>query len=392
MTAASRLTATVVDVAVGPCVRGAGSSLSLHERPRAQRTFATPDEAVRALTEAAKSSNLDDLLAIFGRDGKELIASSDPATARRNREVFTVAVAEGWRWIDQGTNRKTLIVGNEALAVSGSAREEREPAGDSTRRGQGRSARAPDRPQRAGRDRDLPDLRRGTAASTRDRDTTESPRACSRRPSAAIRASTTGCTGRRRTVSQRSPLGDLVAQAAEEGRTILSDRVTAHAVSRLLLQDPDGAGSRRAGRRQVLHRQRRDVGRVRARRVAGAVRRQRRHDVRRQPGRRGSRNGPGSGNSSHGRRDHHLQSRRVLAPGPLDAHVSARTKRSQSYRDHEDTKTRRYTKKNVLDKTGLLRASSCSSCFRGQDSAGCRLCRNQSSMTTRLTNAGTRSS
>ena len=51
--------------------------------------------------------------AIFGAEGQELIASSDAATARRNREVFTVAAAEGWRLLDQGTNRKSLIVGNE---------------------------------------------------------------------------------------------------------------------------------------------------------------------------------------------------------------------------------------------------------------------------------------
>ena len=56
---------------------------------------------------------MDELRAIFGPEGQELIASSDAATARRNREVFTVAAAEGWRLVDQGANRKTLIVGNE---------------------------------------------------------------------------------------------------------------------------------------------------------------------------------------------------------------------------------------------------------------------------------------
>ncbi len=78
-----------------------------------QRTFATPEDAVRALTAAAKAGNMDELRAIFGPEGQELIASSDEATARRNREVFTVAVAEGWRLLDQGRNRKALVVGNE---------------------------------------------------------------------------------------------------------------------------------------------------------------------------------------------------------------------------------------------------------------------------------------
>jgi hypothetical protein len=80
---------------------------------QAQRTFATPDEAVRALIAATAASNVDDLLAIFGPGSQELIDSSDVATARKNREVFVVAAAEGWRLVDQGTARKTLVIGNE---------------------------------------------------------------------------------------------------------------------------------------------------------------------------------------------------------------------------------------------------------------------------------------
>jgi hypothetical protein len=89
-------------------------SLILAAQGASPRTFAKPEDAVRALAEAAKAGNMDDLRAIFGPDGNELIASSDEATARKNREVFTVAVAEGWRLLDQGSNHKTLVVGNEA--------------------------------------------------------------------------------------------------------------------------------------------------------------------------------------------------------------------------------------------------------------------------------------
>jgi hypothetical protein len=79
-----------------------------------QRTFATPDEAVKALIDAAKSDELDDLLALLGRDAQELVATSDPAMARANREVFVVAAAEGWRLTDEGTDRKVLVIGNES--------------------------------------------------------------------------------------------------------------------------------------------------------------------------------------------------------------------------------------------------------------------------------------
>ena len=79
----------------------------------AQRTFPTAEGAVQALIDAAKTGNLTDLLALFGPDGEELIASSDASTARANREVFTVAAGEGWRLVDQDPDRMTLVIGNE---------------------------------------------------------------------------------------------------------------------------------------------------------------------------------------------------------------------------------------------------------------------------------------
>jgi hypothetical protein len=78
-----------------------------------QRSFAAPEDAVRALIDAAKAGNLDQLRAIFGPDSQELIASSDPTTAQRNREVFTVAVAEGWQLVDDPSSSKTLVIGDE---------------------------------------------------------------------------------------------------------------------------------------------------------------------------------------------------------------------------------------------------------------------------------------
>ena len=42
-----------------------------------------------------------------------MIDSSDAQTARRNREVFMVAVAEKWRLVDEDATSKTLVVGNE---------------------------------------------------------------------------------------------------------------------------------------------------------------------------------------------------------------------------------------------------------------------------------------
>jgi hypothetical protein len=78
-----------------------------------QRTFGSPEDAVKALVESVKAGHLDELRLIFGPDSQELIASSDQATGRSNREVFTVAAREQWRLTDEGPDRKTLVIGNE---------------------------------------------------------------------------------------------------------------------------------------------------------------------------------------------------------------------------------------------------------------------------------------
>jgi len=78
-----------------------------------QRTFPTAREAAETLIDTVKRGNLDELLAIFGPYGQDLVATSDPATGRRNREVFNVAVSERWSLADDTANRKTLVIGNE---------------------------------------------------------------------------------------------------------------------------------------------------------------------------------------------------------------------------------------------------------------------------------------
>jgi hypothetical protein len=76
------------------------------------RTYPTPEAAVQALEKAVAQGKIEEVVAIFGPEGKELIDDSDPMTARRNREVFSIALAEQRRLVDEGP-RKTLVVGNE---------------------------------------------------------------------------------------------------------------------------------------------------------------------------------------------------------------------------------------------------------------------------------------
>jgi hypothetical protein len=78
------------------------------------QTFATPEEAVRALIETVKAGKLDALVVLFGPEGRQLVDTSDAPTAQRNREVFVAAIAEGWQLADKGPDRKELVLGNEA--------------------------------------------------------------------------------------------------------------------------------------------------------------------------------------------------------------------------------------------------------------------------------------
>jgi hypothetical protein len=82
-------------------------------RQRAQ-TFVVPEDAVAALLKAAQQDNVDGLLTLFGQDAKDLVRSSDPVMARRNRDVFVVAMAEGWRLENEPDGRKVLVAGNES--------------------------------------------------------------------------------------------------------------------------------------------------------------------------------------------------------------------------------------------------------------------------------------
>jgi hypothetical protein len=79
----------------------------------AYRTFNSPEDAVKALSAAVTREKVDELLQIFGPEGKELIDASDPASARRGREVFTAAATERWKLVDRQGGGKTLVIGNE---------------------------------------------------------------------------------------------------------------------------------------------------------------------------------------------------------------------------------------------------------------------------------------
>lgn len=102
-----------IAAALGGVVLMSLAACSGTETKPPHRTFATPEAAANALALAVKSGKLEEVTAIFGPDSQALIDSSDPATARRNREVFTVAFGEAWRLESPDAATRVLVIGHE---------------------------------------------------------------------------------------------------------------------------------------------------------------------------------------------------------------------------------------------------------------------------------------
>jgi hypothetical protein len=77
-----------------------------------QKSFKSPEEAVKALTEAVKGNDARKLLAIFGPAGKELISSGDEVADKTGREHFVKAYEETNKLVNENDTKIVLHVGN----------------------------------------------------------------------------------------------------------------------------------------------------------------------------------------------------------------------------------------------------------------------------------------
>ena len=77
-----------------------------------QLTFASPEEAVRAMVEALNSNDLKALEAIFGPGSRDLITSGDPVADKSGREQFLKLYDEKKR-LEQTADKAVLSIGNE---------------------------------------------------------------------------------------------------------------------------------------------------------------------------------------------------------------------------------------------------------------------------------------
>src|SRR6201990_2094249 len=89
------------------------SERTVHAGATPAATFTSPEDAGKALVEAAKSGNDAALLKILGPEAAELISDGDAATAAVNRKAFAAKYEEMHRFTKRSDGKLELIVGAE---------------------------------------------------------------------------------------------------------------------------------------------------------------------------------------------------------------------------------------------------------------------------------------
>lgn len=82
----------------------------------AQKAFASPAEASAALFDAAKNSDQNALMAIFGPDGKDLVYSGDAVKDKNVMQSFVEAYSRMNRWSKSKSGDEILYIGTDNFA------------------------------------------------------------------------------------------------------------------------------------------------------------------------------------------------------------------------------------------------------------------------------------
>ena len=93
--------------------QGTVSAPATPAAPAAQRTFASPDDAGAALSDAARSQDRTALSAIFGPDGDGVLLSGDAVKDKDTLEDFVAAYTQMHRWREIGAGGEMLVVGGD---------------------------------------------------------------------------------------------------------------------------------------------------------------------------------------------------------------------------------------------------------------------------------------
>ncbi len=98
-------------VVVAATLSGCASQPSFDQ---GQAIFQSPERAAQALATAARTDDVLRLREIFGPHGEEVLASGDRVADGNSREVFAVAMEQGWTIDRVDSATRELIVGHEA--------------------------------------------------------------------------------------------------------------------------------------------------------------------------------------------------------------------------------------------------------------------------------------
>jgi Protein of unknown function (DUF2950) len=76
-----------------------------------QKTFATPAQAAQALYKAAEDGNQEEMMAVLGDDGKDLVYSGDPVQDKSGMESFVRSYKTKHSIVEQDSKTRILRVG-----------------------------------------------------------------------------------------------------------------------------------------------------------------------------------------------------------------------------------------------------------------------------------------
>jgi hypothetical protein len=85
--------------------------LAAFTRAADHKTFDTPAQAVQALIKAAEDGNQDEMLAVLGDDGKDLVFSGDPVQDKTGMESFVKSYKAKHSIVEQNAKTRVLRVG-----------------------------------------------------------------------------------------------------------------------------------------------------------------------------------------------------------------------------------------------------------------------------------------
>jgi hypothetical protein len=78
----------------------------------AQKRFKTPTEATEVLADAAKAGDMNVLIAILGREGRDIVISGDPVADKTAAEKFATSYNNKHQVIFEGDKKAVLIIGD----------------------------------------------------------------------------------------------------------------------------------------------------------------------------------------------------------------------------------------------------------------------------------------